>query len=120
MRDSTAGLIIPSLVLPEALRQSTVFGKTVGDLHLIILGDRAELLLEDNDDIVHIAEPEELSVSGVRFRFLRVSTDWVERNDAHGLERFEPAHNIEIVEIDHGGSSEDVSSRSTPAATELS
>ena len=32
-------------------------------------------------------------------RVLRASTYWIEHRDAHGLEKFEPAHNIEIVEL---------------------
>jgi len=30
---------------------------------------------------------------------LRASTDWVEHRDAHGLEKFEPIRNVEILEV---------------------
>jgi len=95
--DSTAGLIIPSLALTDALRQPTAFGKTLAHLRLIVLGDCVDFLLEDNDDIVHIAEAEPTPIAGTRF--LRASTDWIEHSDAHGLDRFEPIQNIEILEI---------------------
>jgi hypothetical protein len=32
-------------------------------------------------------------------KILRASTDWIEHNDAHGLEKFEPLRNVEVVEL---------------------
>ena len=43
-RDSTAGLVIPSLTLPPALSQPTAYGKTLADLRLIVLGGAADFL----------------------------------------------------------------------------
>ncbi|KAI0311756.1 hypothetical protein OF83DRAFT_722876 [Amylostereum chailletii] len=103
---STEGLIIPSLTLPDALRQPTPYGKTLGDLRLIVLGDHASFLLEGNEDVVDKGSPE--SVVGVDGATLvRASTDWIEHRDAHGLERFEPAHNVEILEVSRSAEHDD-------------
>ncbi len=32
-------------------------------------------------------------------KLVRASTDWIDRRDAHGLEKFEPARNVEIHEL---------------------
>ncbi|KAJ2932426.1 hypothetical protein H1R20_g4640, partial [Candolleomyces eurysporus] len=32
-------------------------------------------------------------------KVLRASTDWIEHNDAHGLEKYEPLKNVEVVEL---------------------
>ncbi|KIK96881.1 hypothetical protein PAXRUDRAFT_825482 [Paxillus rubicundulus Ve08.2h10] len=99
-RESTQGLIIPSLTLPEALPRPTPYGKTLGDVRLLVIGDGAEdhtlvssLLLDDNEDVVDIGTWDETSDGFV----LRASTDWIEQRDAHGLEKFEPSRNFEIV-----------------------
>ena len=99
-RDTTQGLIIPSLSLPEALPPPTQYGKTLGDIRLIIIGDGAEdhdfvssLLLDDNEDVVDRGTWEDTSDGS----FLCASTDWIEHRDPHGLEKFEPARNVEIV-----------------------
>lgn len=99
-RESTQGLIIPSLTLPEALPRPTQYGKTLGDIHLLVIGDAAEdhalvssLLLDDNEDVVDIGNWEASSDGFV----LRASTDWIEHKDAHGLEKFEPSRNVELV-----------------------
>lgn len=99
-RDTTQGLVIPSLTLPEALPQPTQYGKTLGEIRLIIIGDGAEdhdfvssLLLDDNEDIVDRGTWEDKSDGS----FLCTSTDWIEHRDPHGLEKFEPARNVEIV-----------------------
>ncbi|KAI6041457.1 hypothetical protein EDC04DRAFT_2983059 [Pisolithus marmoratus] len=99
-RDSTQGLIIPSLTLPAALPQPTQYGKTLGGIRLFITGEGADdhdfvssLLLDDNDDVVDHGTWEETREGSV----LRVSTDWVEQRDLHGLEKFEPSRNVEIV-----------------------
>ncbi|KAI6145178.1 hypothetical protein BKA82DRAFT_4170674 [Pisolithus tinctorius] len=99
-RDSTQGLIIPSLTLPTALPQPTQYGKTLGGIRLFITGEGADdhdlvssLLLDDNEDVVDPGIWEETNEGSV----LRVSTDWVEHRDPHGLEKFEPSRNVEIV-----------------------
>ncbi|KAF8843439.1 hypothetical protein BDN67DRAFT_1066826 [Paxillus ammoniavirescens] len=103
-RESTQGLIIPSLTLPEALPRPSQYGKTLGDVRLLVIGDGAEdrtlvssLLLDDNEDVVDIGTWDETSDGYV----LRASTDWIEQRDAHGLEKFEPSRNFEIV-TSHG------------------
>ncbi|KAG9308341.1 hypothetical protein JVU11DRAFT_12107 [Chiua virens] len=108
-RDSTLaqGLIIPSLTLPEALPRPTQYGKTLGDIRLLVIGDAVEdhlllstLLFEDNEDIVDTGDWEATSDGFM----LRASTDWIEHKDAHGLEKFEPSRNIELV-VHHSPSS---------------
>jgi septin family protein len=70
----------------------------LGDLKLLILGSNgigkttlANLLLESNDDIVHI--------SGWEGNVLTASTDWLDREDSVGLEKYEPALNVQITEL---------------------
>ncbi|KAF9026812.1 hypothetical protein BDZ89DRAFT_1016009 [Hymenopellis radicata] len=97
-RESTQGLIIPSLTLPEALHQPTPYGQTLGDLRLLVVGGKdflAKLLLEDNQDIVDEGQWEDTGFG----RILRASTDWIDHRDAHGLEKFEPSRNVEINEL---------------------
>ncbi|PBK66220.1 hypothetical protein ARMSODRAFT_890521 [Armillaria solidipes] len=101
-RDSTQGLIIPSLTLPDPLRYPTPYGQTLGDIRLITLGARGvgksfltKLLLEDNEDVVD----EGVWEDGEYGKVVRASTDWIDRRDAHGLEKFEPARNVEIHEL---------------------
>lgn len=97
-RESTQGLIIPSLTLPEALHQPTPYGQTLGDLRLLVVGGKdflTKLLLEDNDDIVDEGQWEDTGFG----RILRASTDWIDHRDAHGLEKFEPTRNVEINEL---------------------
>jgi hypothetical protein len=90
------------LTLPSALRRPTAYGQTLGDLRLLVLGSEGAgknfltgLLLEDNEDIVDVGQWEDTEYG----RVLRASTDWVEHRDAHGLEKFEPTRNVEIVEL---------------------
>ena len=99
-RESTQGLIIPSLTLPEALPRPTQYGKTLGDIRLLVIGDAVEdhslvssLLLNDNEDVVD-ADDWETTSDGF---MLRASTDWIEHKDAHGLEKFEPSRNVELI-----------------------
>ncbi|RDB17355.1 hypothetical protein Hypma_001813 [Hypsizygus marmoreus] len=101
-RDSTEGLIIPSLTLPSALRQPTPYGQTVGDVRLLVLGSKGAgktflsgLLLEENEDVVEVGTWEDWEYG----RVIHASTDWIEHRDAHGLEKFEATRNIEIVEL---------------------
>jgi len=101
-RDSTQGFIIPSLTLPSALHRPTTYGKTLGDVRLLVLSsDEASsstllsMILEGNEDIVDVSASESTEYGTIT----RASTDWIEHGDAHGLERFEPSHNVEILEI---------------------
>ncbi|KDQ56771.1 hypothetical protein JAAARDRAFT_59027 [Jaapia argillacea MUCL 33604] len=112
----TQGLIIPSLTLPSALRRPTVFGKTVGDVRVLVLGGKAVAnlkreiagsLVHGNEDVVDVAEWEPADVEdeyeydedgSEGANVLRASTDWIEHRDAHGLEKFEASRNVEIWE----------------------
>ena len=96
--DDALRLVIPSLTLPVVLSHPSPYGQTLGDLKLLILGSNgigkttlANLLLESNDDIVHI--------SGWEANVLTASTDWVDHEDNSGIERYEPALNVQITEL---------------------
>ncbi|KAF7986052.1 hypothetical protein HWV62_41426 [Athelia sp. TMB] len=95
------GLIIPELTLPTALRKPTAYGQTLGDLRLIVIGDGAtevaRSLLDDNEDVVELGTWEAWDGQGPGGEVLRASSDWIEHRDAHGLEKFEAARNVEIV-----------------------
>lgn len=127
-RHATRGLIIPSLTLPPALRRPTPYGQTLGEVRLLVLGRQGAgksfltgLLLEDNEEVVEVGTWEDpvgedgegddemvlLGMAGAKV--LRASTDWVEHSDGHGLENFEPARNVEIVELPGYDSLTDVS-----------
>ena len=106
--DSALRLVIPSLTLPVTLPHPSPYGQTLGDLKLLILGSKgigkttlANLLLESNDDIVH--------VSGWEGNVLTASTDWLDNDDNVGLEKYEPAMNVQITEIPGYDPQEDVS-----------
>ncbi|PCH36834.1 hypothetical protein WOLCODRAFT_134356 [Wolfiporia cocos MD-104 SS10] len=109
LHDSTQGLIIPSLALPSPARRPTPYGQMLGDLRLLVLAPRhaassstalVNSLLEENEDIVDLGSwEEEVCEDLPAAAILRASTDWVEHRDAHGLERTEPARNVEIVEL---------------------
>jgi hypothetical protein len=110
-REPAQGLIIPSLTLPAALRQPTPYGKTVGDVRILVFGSAdpgassiAGMLLEDNEDVVDVM-PSEVTHNG---HVVRASTDWAEHRDAHGLEKFEPTHNVEIIDISKHASADEV------------
>lgn len=112
-KDSTQGLIIPSLTLPSALKQPTQYGKTLGQVRLIFLCRKGaaenltvQLLLDDNPDIVDVESWEQLEYG----RLMRASTDWVEHLDPHGLDKFEPTRNVEVIEAcyDHSDDVHDV------------
>lgn len=53
------------------------------------------LLLEDNEAVVEVGNWEDAEFGKV----LYASTDWIEHRDAHGLEKYEPTRNIEILEL---------------------
>ncbi|GBE89849.1 hypothetical protein SCP_1701740 [Sparassis crispa] len=105
--EDSQGLIIPSLTLPSAGRHPTPYGQTLGDLRLLFLAPRfagitaralTSALLDDNDDVVEI-DGWEQGVDAAADGVLRASTHWLEQHDAHGLEHFEPARNVELVEL---------------------
>ncbi len=112
-RESAQGLIIPSLTLPAPLRQPTPYGKTVGDIRILVLGNVdpgasasiAGMLLEDNEDIVDVM-PSEVTNNG--HVLIRASTDWAEHRDAHGLEKFEPTLNVEFIDVSKHASAGEV------------
>lgn len=102
LRELTEGLIIPALTLPSALRRPTPYGQTIGDLRILVLGNQGAgktflttLLLEDNRAVVEVGNWEDAEYGKV----LYASTDWIEHKDAHGLEKYEPTRNIEIIEL---------------------
>ena len=109
--DSTSGLVIPSLTLPSPSRRPTAYGQTLGDVRLLLLGPRgvdmaaiASQLVDDNEDVVEVGLWEEdrnenRTTRGKRKALLHVSTHWVEYRDGHGLERVEPARNVEIIQL---------------------
>jgi predicted GTPase len=98
----TQGLIIPSLTLPAALRRPTPYGQTLGEVRILLLGRKgagktllSSILLDGNEDVVEVGSWE----SGDDGEVIRASTYWIEHKDAHGLEKYEPAHNVELTEI---------------------
>lgn len=106
-------LIIPSLTLPTALRRPTVYGQTVGELKLLVLGARGTgkstlvnqlITVDENEDVLDCSGWEECN--GVLAT--KASTYWVEHRDAHGLEKFEPSKNVEVVELPGFDASEEV------------
>lgn len=100
-------LIIPSLTLPPPLPRPSPYGKTLGQLRLLVFANSnllTDTLLNDNEDIVEIGPWERIHPHA---SVLHASTDWIEHRDAHGLERFEPARNVEIVQL-HSEEEDDV------------
>ena len=60
--------------MPAVLRQSTPYGKTLGDIHLLTLGNAdpaafliAGILLEGNEDVVDVG-PSEVTNDGLVVR----------------------------------------------------
>ena len=114
-----SSLIIPSLTLPSALRRPTPYGQTLGDVRLLVLGHAgnnaeavAQVFAEECEDIVEIGEWEAFEAETddqVRAKVLRLSTDWIEHRDAHGLEKHEPSKNVEVVLLQDYGPDDDVS-----------
>lgn len=99
-RDTMGGFIIPFLTLPAVLPQPTPYGKTLGSIQLLILGDGAQdhdfvshLLLDDNEDVVDHGIWEDSEDGSI----LRASTDWLKHLDPHGSESFLPARNVKIM-----------------------
>jgi len=96
----------------------------LGTLRLLVLGAQGAgksflmgLLLEDNEDVVEVSTWEDWEAGSLADRglaggvsdtvdksfgygkVLRASTDWIERRDAFGAERYEPTGNVHIVEL---------------------
>ncbi|CAL1710119.1 unnamed protein product [Somion occarium] len=103
-------LIIPSLTLPSPIRRATQYGKTLGDVKLLVLsraGANAEEFLrvladEQCEDYVDVGTWENLTDhqnSRGNIHRLNISTDWIEHSDRHGLEKYEPAKNIEVTQL---------------------
>ena len=128
--DDNSELIIPSLTLPSLVKRPTPYGQTLGDVKLIVIGRassqvESEQLLrlladEEYEDFVDVGkwedfqvniDPHEVPQLGFRGspRIQKVSTDWIEHRDAHGLEKYEPTRNIEIVRLPDYDSDQDVS-----------
>lgn len=85
--------------------------------------DYGRMLVEDIEDVVDVGPWEAFKPRGVRsdgqgtgddaagtaetsrndrrssWKTLHASTDWIEHHDAHGLEKFEPAKNVEVLEV---------------------
>jgi hypothetical protein len=103
-------------------------------LRLLVLGAQGAgksfltgLLLEDNEDVVEVGTWEDWeegvsaadpggvdSNSDVNGSFgygkvLKASTDWLERRDSYGSDRYEPARNVHIVELPGYSQDADVS-----------
>ncbi|KIP10742.1 hypothetical protein PHLGIDRAFT_125265 [Phlebiopsis gigantea 11061_1 CR5-6] len=111
-------LIIPSLTLPSAVRRPTPYGQTLGDVRILVLGhvgSDAEGVAqvfadEECEDIVEVEPWEEFEVEAdgtVHAKLLRLSTDWIEHRDAHGLETHEPSRNVEVVLFQDYGPKDD-------------
>jgi hypothetical protein len=106
----------------------------LGALTLLVLGAQGAgksfltgLLLEENEDVVDVGTWEDWeegvgaanNVAGTGSadvdgsfsygKVLRASTDWVERKDVFGLERYEPTQNVHIVELPGYSQDADVS-----------
>ena len=95
--EELTGLVIPSLTLPSPLKRSSSYGQTIGNLRLLVVGSSKEharsiieALLDDNEDVVEVG-------LWSREDVLSASTDWIEKKDAHGLERYEGRENVEFV-----------------------
>ncbi|KAH7910393.1 hypothetical protein BJ138DRAFT_1153003 [Hygrophoropsis aurantiaca] len=106
----THRLIIPSLALPEPLHVPSPYGKTLGDLRLLILTDPStddvtDALFRDNEDIVDVTSWEAKEYGNL----IHASTDWIEHTDRHGLHKFEPARNVEIVKLSATAAPDDLS-----------
>ncbi|KAJ3552621.1 hypothetical protein NM688_g4056 [Phlebia brevispora] len=108
-----SSLIIPSLTLPTPLRRPTPYGQGLGEVRLLVLTRKDVGIAnivdafteEECEDIVDTGQwedfaPEDQSdVASTPAKVLRISTDWIEHRDAHGLEKHEPSRNLEIVHL---------------------
>ena len=88
-RGFTQGLIIPPC------RQPTPYGKILGDIHLLDVGSAgptaspiASFFLKCSEEVVDVRSSNDGLV-------VRASAEWIEHNDAYGLEKLERTHNVE-------------------------
>lgn len=73
---------------------------------------------EDCEDVVEVGQWEDFEDEPydlVRAKVLRLSTDWIEHRDAHGLEKHEPSRNVEIVHLREYSLEDDVSRLTLPS-----
>jgi predicted GTPase len=82
---------------------------------LLVLGARGTGKSSLINQLVSVEENEEvLDFSGWEdcdgVLAMKASTHWLEHRDAHGLEKFEPAKNVEIVELPGYDQSDEVKS----------
>ena len=113
-------LIIPSLTLPSPIRRPTPYGKTIGDVQLLVLSrsdvdaDHFLKVLTDEqcEDYVHVDPWETLDLDHLGLegtgRHVSISTDWKEYEEKHGIERYEPLRNIHITHLPEYDSHDDV------------
>ena len=67
---------------------------------------------EECEDIVEVGQWEAFDSGAedpARAKVLKLSTDWIEHRDAHGLEKHEPSRNVEIILLQDYGPEGDVS-----------
>jgi len=62
--------------------------------------------VEDNEDIVDVGSWEDADHG---CSVLYASTDWIEHSDEHGLEKFEPSKNVEVIKVPGYEHNDDVS-----------
>ncbi|TCD60656.1 hypothetical protein EIP91_009731 [Steccherinum ochraceum] len=93
----------------------TQYGKSLGAVKILVLSDShrsAEEVLkvltdEECEDYVDVSRWEEFNFDGPpdanppleKPRVMRISTDWLDYRDAHGLERYEATRNVEVVHL---------------------
>lgn len=114
-----SSLIIPSLTLPSPLRRPTPYGQGLGQVRLLVLGRQGQSTASildafadvECEDIVDVGQWEAhgSTDSLPASRSLKVSTDWIDHRDAHGLERHEPSRNVELVHLPEYGIDDNVS-----------
>lgn len=96
-----------------------MYGQTLGDVRLVVLGcaasgaeDIAQTFADEEcEEIVEVGQWEDFELEAdetVRARILKISTDWIEHRDAHGLEKHEPSRNVEVVLLQDYGPDGDV------------
>ncbi|KAI0689351.1 hypothetical protein BC835DRAFT_1308422 [Cytidiella melzeri] len=120
-------LIIPSLMLPSALRPPTAHGHALGRVRILVLGSSAAestevtnevvSLLADRHcpELVHVGPWEDFVLEGTgqeddsepAAQTIRLSTDWIEHREAHGEDRYEPCANVQVVRMRDYSSSDE-------------
>jgi len=72
--------------------------------------------VEDNEDVVDVNSWEDADHG---CSVLSASTDWIELSDEHGLEKFEPSKNVEIIKFPGYDHQDDVSLDFQPETWQL-